>query len=643
MDPSNTESTGAPGLPSQNHDNEEASDNSAQGCESNGSSVNKRRRGAHGSFRRTSQTSENFVKGEGESSTTDEEDEGDDEILIQRRGPLRGGLRVDDVAAAIAVATACSNPAAPEADESDDDDDFDDDEEFDEDDDEFDDDDEEYDDDDDEEESEDDDEEDDGGGFAMNNTRAIYRAAARLNNAITARNGAAGRPHHPHPPKSRRWFRAGEPAAETRDVTQLLKQRQQSEEVVVACGGSPCSTTCTLTRLPLDAFHNVLMFLFTKDIIRSISQINRHFYHFCRSRVLWRMLTLRCFPTLGRCLEDYATLVLRRKAALPTPAVTSSPQSPQQACGESVTPAAAPMLLPPPRNLRDVNGDDLGLRTDEICGTCYIANCVMDRLVVHNLPSICTAPGPYQLASNGGKLATVTQCALVKAIRWEDAYHNLPYLTRLLVCDQRNNRIKRLRMDGTVLNTYDENNNVEIATPSGITLLNDGNVAITEFGLSTVAILDLNSFTPKVIRRFEVGYLPRGMATLPDGNILVCMFGESLLKIFSPSTGECVFTVPMRFSGPSGVAVLDEGRVAVSECNGNRVAIIRLVPNDGTQVAISQAAQRNGLGGPYIVEPVALHGSGDYNDDEDNFAEPRGVTFLPRDFQGPALAVCDNA
>lgn len=373
--------------------------------------------------------------------------------------------------------------------------------------------------------------------------------------------------------------------------------------------GRPPSLAC----LSVETVHHVLLFLQTKDILLTMSRVNQQWYLLCRGRLLWRLLTHRCFPVMCAALEDYCCVALRRCAQQQT---HSTPAGCTRPCGTLP-------LLSPPAPQSGAGGaalpfDELSLRPDEVVGCCYLPNCLLDRAAV-----ACCMRGPQAL---------LTRCSLVKAIRWEDAYHNLPYLTRVLVCDQRNNRVKRMRLDGAVLAILDEDSGVEIATPSGICLLPDGTAAITEFGLSTVAIISVQDIHPRVLRRFEVGYLPRGIACLPDGNIIVCLFGGSLVKVFSPTSTDCLYTIPVRFRGPSGVAVLPDNLVAITECNGNRVVVIRLVAQEN----VSNLA---GMVQPYCAMPVAVHGSGHYDNSEDSFAEPRGATYLPRE---GALAVCDS-
>jgi hypothetical protein len=205
----------------------------------------------------------------------------------------------------------------------------------------------------------------------------------------------------------------------------------------------------------------------------------------------------------------------------------------------------------------------------------------------------------------------LSNAPVAAVVKWKEAYQTLQLLTPIAIADQRNNRIKITRCGGSVLHICDAN----IQNPSGIVLLQDGRLAVTEFMNSSVLIFGCAD-EPNV--SFQTGYLPRGLAQLPNGNLIVCQYGMSRVTIHTLS-GEIVCHLNADFLGPSGVALVDDtGVVAVTECNGGRVRIFDTNANKTLRV----------IGYP----------EDDMEVDELELGEPRGIALLP----GGLLAICDG-
>lgn len=364
------------------------------------------------------------------------------------------------------------------------------------------------------------------------------------------------------------------------------KRRRESTPTCCATSSPKCITVCVVGNLPIDVLQNVMMFLPIRDIVCCCTLVSRSMRKHCESKCLWRQLTARCYPTLCEALEGYCRRVGHRPAH---------------------------HLDPLAFNLHDC--------------TTGSQECVLDRTIVSCLldeGALRRHPG-----------------SVVHCVRWADAYHNLPYMTRIAVCDQRNNRIKIMRLDGTVLrligatamhspsesdffhrptgSTNSADDSIcELSAPSGIARLTDGLLAVTEFQSHNVAIVDPD--TGKLVERFSVGFAPRGIAQLPDGNLAVCLFGASHIAIYTRS-GDLVKRVPVRLGGPSGITTLPDGLIAVSECYANRVAVLN--PYGTTLDSI-------------VIDVWESTGAGEGDED---LQEPRGLAYVPHE---DAIAVCDS-
>eukprot|EP00331_Platyophrya_macrostoma_P012180 CAMPEP_0176418016 /NCGR_PEP_ID=MMETSP0127-20121128/7217_1 /TAXON_ID=938130 /ORGANISM="Platyophrya macrostoma, Strain WH" /LENGTH=435 /DNA_ID=CAMNT_0017798255 /DNA_START=10 /DNA_END=1314 /DNA_ORIENTATION=+ len=345
-----------------------------------------------------------------------------------------------------------------------------------------------------------------------------------------------------------------------------------------------------------------------------------HMFTLCKT--LWKGLTGRCFPVLCALIEDYCCCAWQHAFQAAERGNSSSSEAVERRCCFGGVESVDVVI----RRVCTRGPDEVSLRLHP-----HIVSYLFDLQVLRSI-----------------SIWALTTPGLLYSIRWRDAYHNLIYLTRIAVCDQRNNRIKIMRLDGFIEriigcvepvggaassegsedsfgdvggdgdgdDLFDEPEdegtvrNIPVSpSPSGLALLPSGMLAVSEFRGNSVAIVDPRS--GEFIRRFPVGVFPRGICVTSDGHIAVCLFGSVHVAIFTEE-GDLVRRVLLRLAGPSGIASLPDGQLVVSECNANRVVML-----DPCGCA---------------VETIVKHvwGSGAYSPTLHDFSEPRGVTYIPQ-------------
>ena len=314
-------------------------------------------------------------------------------------------------------------------------------------------------------------------------------------------------------------------------------------------GASPKRASPTLCRLSLDLIVHILSFLPAETIGAPCCLVSTRMNLLCSSKELWKQMCERDLPSLTKRLTKYIENLRCRAARHRDPSTSM-------------------------------------VRLEGLVQSGILNANIIDWAV-----------------------PVLTNASILSSVWWKQAYRSLPILTPIAIADQRNNRIKITRCDGTVLHAFSCD---DMQAPSGIVLLRDNRLAVTEFLNSRVLILNSTGAAEVC---FPTGYMPRGIAQLPDGNLVVCQYGMGRVTVHS-LTGEVVSHLSADFYGPSGVTVLEDGNIAITECNANRIRIFDPVEN----------------------KPVRIIGTGEDGSDDLDLAEPRGIATL----RGGLLAVCDG-
>jgi glucose/arabinose dehydrogenase len=180
---------------------------------------------------------------------------------------------------------------------------------------------------------------------------------------------------------------------------------------------------------------------------------------------------------------------------------------------------------------------------------------------------------------------------------------------RVLVADRNNNRIRMLSADLQQVSTVAGDGEgghrdgaaaqAQFDWPSGLALLPDGRVLVTDYFNNRIRVLsaDLQQVST-VAGDGERGHQdgaaaqaqfssPSGLALLPDGRVLLSDRTNNRIRVLSVDLQQ-VSTVAgdgedghrdgaaaqAQFNGPGGLALLPDGRVLLSDCSNHRIRVL---------------------------------------------------------------------